>query len=358
MAPEQAEGRGREVGPATDVYALGAILYEMLAGRPPFRGETVLATLEQVRFQQPVPLRKLQPRVPRDLETICLKCLRKAPGQRYATAQELADDLGRFLVGEPVRARPVGRVERLGRWCRSNPVAASLLLAVTLGAAVGMWRLSVLSESLVRFSAVEGAAQQSEMFDEVNSFYSAHIVDRMEKAGIKATPSYAGEDKAIPPPATFTIELGQQITTHSPRGMQVRLYSDAPFRFRTDGGPRDDFEREALERLKQSPDEPFYRFEELYGRPVLRYATARRMQETCVSCHNHHPDSPRTDWQVGDVRGVLEVIRPLDKDAARVHEGLEGTIKLVAGIFIGLLLSSLVLIAGNRRSTQGTGTER
>jgi WD40 repeat protein/serine/threonine protein kinase len=138
MAPEQAAGRSKEIGPAADVYALGAILYECLTGRPPFRGTTPLETLDQVRLQEAVPPRQLQPSCPRDLDTICLKCLRKEPARRYATALDLAEDLHRYLDGRPISARPVGRLERGWRWCRRNPVVALLVAGVILSVLGGL----------------------------------------------------------------------------------------------------------------------------------------------------------------------------------------------------------------------------
>jgi tetratricopeptide (TPR) repeat protein len=144
MAPEQAGGPARQVGPAADVYALGAILYELLTGRPPFNAATPLETVIQVVGQEPVPPRRLQPAVPQDLDTICLKCLQKEPGQRYASAERLADDLRRFAEGRPIAARSVGRAERLWRWCKRNPLPAMLaagLLVVVVGGLAGVTAL-------------------------------------------------------------------------------------------------------------------------------------------------------------------------------------------------------------------------
>jgi len=157
MAPEQARPGKNPVGPPTDIHALGAILYKLLTGRPPFQDVGLGETLELVCTADPPPPRLLQPKVPRDLETICLKCLRKDPAERYATAAALADDLDRFLRHRPIQARPAGNAERVWRWARRNPAVAALatglgLLVVTVivGLSVGLTVLSRLNSNLDR----------------------------------------------------------------------------------------------------------------------------------------------------------------------------------------------------------------
>jgi tetratricopeptide (TPR) repeat protein len=166
MAPEQAAGKTHEVGPAADTYALGAILYDVLTGRPPFKAGNPIDTIRQVIDQDPVPPRQLEPRVPLDLETICLKCLQKEPASRYATAEDLATDLRRFLDDEPIRARPTPAWERAWKWGKRRPAVVALL-ALAAAAVVGIllfivWHNVTLRGQLEQARAEERLARRRE----------------------------------------------------------------------------------------------------------------------------------------------------------------------------------------------------
>ncbi len=343
MSPEQARGEVQSTDERTDVYSLGVILYELLVGSRPFQGNRRQVLL-QVLDHEPRHPRRLDSGIPRDLDTICMKAMAKLATDRYRSAGALAEDLSLFLRGEPIRARRIGLPEAFWRWWRRNPVAASLLLAASLGSLLGVWHLFRLTEKQMIGSALKSAANQTQVLEEFIGQYSAKVVDRLGHLGIQATHNYHESEGDIPLPTTLLIEVGRSISDRK-LGMQIRHYSDFPFRFRQDGGLTDEFARKALEQLRRAPQDPYYTIDENFeGVPALRYARARLMSASCVSCHNSHPDSTKRDWEAGDVRGVLEIIRPLSKDLDEARRGLKGTYAVMGGIFASLMLFSLVVL--------------
>jgi WD40 repeat protein/tRNA A-37 threonylcarbamoyl transferase component Bud32 len=188
MAPEQAAARAGQIGPHTDVYALGAILYECLTGKPPFQSSDAVATFLQVVSHDPVPLRRIQPRLPRDLETICARCLEKDPARRYAGANELADDLRRFLDGRPIRARRIGPLERTWKWARRRPVIAGLLACLLLVTVLGF--TGVTGALLYALEGWREAAEQQRRAEE-----ESEIARRESAAALAAQAKEAQERK-------------------------------------------------------------------------------------------------------------------------------------------------------------------
>lgn len=184
MPPEQASGRIHDIGPHSDVYSLGAVLYDLLTGRPPFRGTTMLDTLQMVQMREPVTPAELQPKMPRDLQTICLKCLQKEPSRRYESAGALAEDLRRFLTGEPILARPAGVGERLWRWCRRNPLLAGLSAALVLLLVIWAATSSILYLIATRN---EGIAQENEQ----------RKIEEAARADAKAAEAVRNADTAL-----------------------------------------------------------------------------------------------------------------------------------------------------------------
>ena len=364
MAPEQAKGQVEDIGPATDIYALGTILYELLTGRTPFASSSLSDLIGQVVSTPPTPPRQLRRQIPKDLEAICLRCLEKDPRRRYRTAQALADDARRFLQGEPVRARPASPPARLWHWCLRNPIPASLLLTVTVVATVGQWSLFHLSRSMVEQTALDGAAQQTQVLKEVNKLYT-EVVTSAKKAGVEATHHFPDDEKSvIPIPARFTILLGERVEGQADEDadgggrnfLRLQMYSNYPFRERPGSPPRHHFGVDALKHYETGdPEKPYYRFDKYNGLQVLRYATPLIMSQRCLACHNdkqRYPALQKTDWKVGDVRGVLEIICPLDESLDQTRRTLSGTYTLLgitAAALLGLCWAGLSYGRWHRR---------
>ncbi len=232
MAPEQVRGLTSEISPATDVYSLGAILYETLTGRPPFKGTTPLSTLEQVSTVEPLSPGKIQRHLPRDLETICLKCLEKEPGRRYPSALQLAEDLARFLHDQPILARPTPLWDRVAKWARRRPglaAAAAALIVLTLLLLGGgiYYNHRLREETLAARIAQRHAAVEARMaFDQRN--LALKTLDRL---------IYDVQERLAPTPATRSLrrslldtairgldEIGRSTADASPNLSQAVAY--------------------------------------------------------------------------------------------------------------------------------------
>ncbi len=193
------------------------------------------------------------------------------------------------------------------------------------------------SERVVLQYATESAQEHAESVTQFRNFYAQELVPRAVRAGVSVTHDYKSREKALPLPATLTIELGHYMSQVD-GGTQVRLYSDLPFPWRADERQLDDFQKQALEHLNAHPEKPFVRQEMMNGQRVLRYAQADRMLSGCVACHNSYEGSPKTDWKVGDVRGALEIILPVSQWQSATTDLLTRTFVVLLGLLLGGLL--------------------
>ena len=225
-----------------------------------------------------------------------------------------------------------------------------LTLMFCIGGGIAISNMSRLSAGLIEAQALQNAALYIESFNQAISLYSDTAADRVQAVGLEPTHAYLTEDGAIPLPSTFAIELSDRISERDE--VSVRFYSDYPFPWRKDkgGGPRDQFEQTALSSLRQNPKQPFFKYETINGHMMLRYGEASIMEPTCVTCHNTRTDSPKRDWEVGDVAGVWEVNQPLDNLVTKVRSSLRETTLMLGGFSL-LGVSGLTLVVGKLRQT-------
>jgi len=258
--------------------------------------------------------------------------------------------------GNTVRQAVVNMIDRGVRLLHERTILV-LTLLFCLGVVCMLWYVSHLQANLIASTVLQDASLYSQALGEFRTVYTSEVVDTVIKRGIEVTHDHATQEGAIPLPATLTMLIGKRIGEHG-SGAQTRLYSPYPFPWRQhEGGLRDAFSREAWSALQRHPDKPYHRFEEFNGVRSLRYATADLMRPSCVECHNTHAASLKTDWKVGDVRGVLEVILPLDRAMAQTSVGLQGTFALMAAMSV-LWLSGLALVIGRLRRSSAELTQR
>jgi serine/threonine protein kinase len=328
MAPEQAGGRLKDVGPATDVYALGAILYEILTGRPPFRAETPVETVLQVLHQEPVAPRRFQPKVPRDLETVCLKCLQKEPRHRYSSAGELGDDLGRFLAYKPIRARATPVWRRAAKWARRRPALTALYAVVGLSAAGllvgGLWHNARLQDEIERRKQQQARAAE-------NLQTATDVLEQQQNQ------VFTARERGYPLPEPVAQQLA-----HDAVGFYQRLLAEE--------AGADPTARRAVGRAHYG----LSRAHQVMGRVPDMEECLRRADAAQTRLLEEFPD--RTDYRI-DLAVTLHALASLFERGQRVDE-FKVTKRRLAGLLEGLdpahpRLGTLAIFVAQKHATEG-----
>ena len=303
MAPEQAAGKSRTVGPATDVYALGAILYEMLTGRPPFKAATVLDTAQLVLNQEPVPPRKFQPKVPLDLETICLKCLRKEPLHRYASAEALAEDLRRFQANEAILARPAGFLERLFKWAKRRKALTGLLLVSVLAtlALLAGWIVFTL-----QIQEQRDRAQREYQRAEANFQRALQVVNFMLATASDKTFEY---EPRLQEKRAAMLTTARQLF----EGFLTEKSDDPEVRQKTAQAQQKVAD---LYRLLQEPHKAAQAYQQAIAL-LSQFADRPEGRAALAECHNWHGEVLRNTSQLAAAQGAFQEARQLLKNLVR-----------------------------------------
>jgi hypothetical protein len=222
-------------------------------------------------------------------------------------------------------------------------VCAAVILAM-LG--VAWWHMETTRQQILENNALISARSYSDTFESLRAFYTKEVVSRVPRDSVTVSHDYKNIKHGIPLPATLTIQLAKEIGQRTD-GFSVRLYSNYPFPWRGESGRLDGFEQRAIQKLSGAPGEPYYEFEQSQNGGYLRYATADIMQPDCVACHNSHPQSPKRDWKVGDLRGVLEVVVPMRVSMSTIMETFDYLLIcfIVGGI---IMLTTVIWVLGRR----------
>jgi hypothetical protein len=223
-------------------------------------------------------------------------------------------------------------------------VVCAAVIVVMLG--VSWWHMETMRQQILENNALISARSYANTFESLRTYYTKEVVSRVPRSCVTVSHDYENIEHGIPLPATLTIQLAKEIGRQSD-GFSVKLYSDYPFPWRGEPGQLDGFEKRAIQKLSETPGEPYYEIEQSLTGGYLRYATADIMRSACVACHNSHPQSPKRDWKVGDLRGVLEISMPMRTSMKTIM----GTFDYMLIIFIIggiIMLATVIWVLGRK----------